>query len=100
MKRKILICLFILILAAPPPSHALIKRSDTARFASGLTRALFSPLQIPLQALKGTTNGPPIAGTLIGLVSGTFGTVTNLVGGTFEMVGAAAPYAKYGLLAL
>jgi hypothetical protein len=50
--------------------------------------------------LRGTFNGPPLLGTVGGLFSGTIGTLTNIVGGVFDMTAASAPYAKYAVFAL
>ena len=71
---------------------------DTNRFTYGFKRVLMAPFQIPYQMLRGTVQGPPLIGTVAGVLQGTFQTVGNLVGGAFDMGAAAAPYAKYAVL--
>ncbi|MBI4395349.1 MAG: hypothetical protein HY583_04020 [Candidatus Omnitrophica bacterium] len=73
---------------------------DTNRFTYGFQRLLLAPFQIPIQVLQGTLYGPPIVGTLGGVLTGTFSTISNLVGGTFDMAASVAPYAKYAVFAL
>ena len=83
----------------PAPLFASVSR-DLNRFTYGLQRAIAAPFQIPLQALRGTVSGPPLVGTVGGVLRGTADTVGGLVGGSFHMAVAAAPYAKYAALAL
>ena len=99
MKRRIAICLLVILLAVPAPAFAAL-RSDTARFTSGFGRVLMAPFHIPLHMLRGTAQGAPGFGTVGGVLTGTFATVGNLVGGAFDMTAAAAPYAKYAVFAL
>ena len=96
MKRKITLWVFVFSLFLPPALFA-EGYQDTNRFAYGFQRMLVAPFQIPLNTLEGTFNGPPVTGTLNGVLSGTVQTVTDLVGGAFDMVAAASPYAKYAL---
>ena len=70
---------------------------DTNRFTYGFKRVVAAPFQIPIRTLQGTFYGPFIAGTVGGILQGTFSTVGDLVGGVFDMGAAAAPYAKYAL---
>lgn len=74
--------------------------SDTNRFAYGFQRMLLAPFRIPIGLLQGTAYGPPVVGTLSGVFGGTVQTVTDLVGGAFDMAAAASPYAKYAVFAL
>ena len=72
---------------------------DTNRFTYGFKRVLAAPFQLPAYLFKGTFYGPPLIGTLGGVVQGTFQTVGELVGGIFDMGAALAPYAKYAAFA-
>ena len=98
MKRKLILFIFLLSFFLSRPLFAAVYQ-DTNRFASGFQRILLAPLRIPLNTLQGTFHGPPIIGTLGGVLGGTVQTVTDLVGGTFDMAAAASPYAKYALFA-
>lgn len=100
MSRKLIALMLICFLFCLPSAFALVRASDTNRFAGGAQRLLFAPLQIPLQVLNGTMNGPFLVGPLVGVVNGAFRTVGDLAGGVFDMTAAAAPYAKYALFAL
>ncbi|OGW85291.1 MAG: hypothetical protein A3C35_05010 [Omnitrophica bacterium RIFCSPHIGHO2_02_FULL_46_11] len=95
MKRKLIVgCLMFSILLTP---LAFAGYQDTNRFAYGLRRVFLAPFRIPFNTLRGTVYGPPITGTLQGVVVGAAQTVTDLAGGTFDMAAAAAPYAKYAI---
>lgn len=72
---------------------------DTNRFTYGFKRLVAAPFQIPIRTLQGTLYGPFISGTVGGVFQGAFYTIGDLVGGVFDMGAAAAPYAKYALLA-
>lgn len=104
MKRsfasKCFILLVVIFLLTQIPAFALIDSSDTARFAGGFQRVLLSAFQLPFQVVNQTLNGPIGVGTVYGAVTGTVRTVSDMVGGTFDMAAAAAPYAKYAALAL
>lgn len=100
MKQKILLLLAISLLLLPPPVSALVDPRDTRTFTSGFQRLLLSPFQLPVQTLNYTFRGPLVIGTIQGVLIGATRTVTDLVGGTFEMVASSAPYAKYAAFAL
>lgn len=101
MGRKLFACILVCLILLPPPTFALgVNAYDTNRFAGGVQRLLMAPFQIPIQMLNGTVRGPLLFGTLGGVFTGLFRTVGDLAGGTFDMVAAAAPYAKYALFAL
>ena len=96
LKRKVVIGFLVLLLFLPSPLFAKEYR-DTNRFVSGFWRIFMAPFRLPFYMVKGTIYGPPIVGTAQGVVVGTFSTVTDLVGGIFDMAAAAAPYAKYAI---
>ena len=97
--RKISALALFLVLSFAPLSHTASLQQDTNRFSAGFKRVIGAPFQIPYQALRGTFYGPPGIGTIGGVLQGTFTTVGELAGGAFDMATAAAPYAKYALLA-
>lgn len=70
---------------------------DTNRFSYGFRRLLIAPFQIPIRTIQGTLYGPLVTGTIGGIFQGAFYTVSDLVGGVFDMGAAAAPYAKYAV---
>ena len=95
MKRKTLFWLFLLLILLPATVFA--EYQDTNRFTYGFRRMLMAPFRLPYNTLRGTFYGPPVTGTLGGVMSGTFQTVNDLMGGAFDMAASAAPYAKYAL---
>jgi hypothetical protein len=97
MKRKLIIGMIALSLFVPANLFAQSLYRDTNRFSSGAQRLLLAPFQIPIQTFLGTARGPLVMGTLGGVLTGTFRTVGDLIGGVFDMGAAAVPYAKYGL---
>ena len=101
MKRlRAVICLILILVLFPAPLFAQSVYQDTNRFTYGFKRVLAAPFQIPIQMLQGTLYGPPVVGTLGGVLLGTSRTVGDLIGGVFDMAAAAAPYAKYAVFAL
>ena len=97
MKPRVAVCLILILVLFPSPLFAASLYQDTNRFTYGFQRILLAPFQIPIQMFQGTLYGPPVVGTLGGVLTGTFRTVGDLVGGTFDMAASAAPYAKYAL---
>ena len=67
-------------------------RSDASigGMIKGLGDIVGGVLTIPVQTLQGTFTGPPIIGTVSGLLSGTFTGVGRTIGGTFQLLGSAA----------
>lgn len=98
MKRKALVWLILFQLIFPAPSFALVRASDTNRFTIGFMRIVTAPFQMISETLNGALSGPPLFGVVNGVLNGTIQTVANIVGGTFDMAAAAAPYAKYAVL--
>ena len=97
MNRKTILWISVFLIAFAFVPFAEAAYQDTNRFTYGFQRVLPAPFQIPVQMLQGTMYGPPITGTLGGIFGGVFSTVSNLVGGTFDMAASAAPYAKYAV---
>ena len=101
MKLKLAACLLICLALLPAPLFAASGFSqDTNRFSYGFQRILLAPFRIPIHTYQGTMYGPPLIGTLGGVLTGTVRTVTDMVGGAFDMAAAAAPYAKYAAFAI
>ena len=80
-----------LCIASPRPAEA--------NLISGLTKIVAGVFQLPVSILAGTFTGPPVIGTLMGAVNGTFRTVSFIAGGATELAldgvslaKAAAPY--------
>jgi len=101
MGKKCVLAGFVLtFLIGIMPSFAIADDAENiAGFANGFTRILSSAFQLPIKLATDTLTQPFPLGILYGVVDGTVSTVTNLVGGTFEMAAAAAPYAKYAWIA-
>lgn len=100
MKIRILTAFLIFFLMLQAPLFAIVNPNDTAQFSSGFQRILMSAFQLPFQVISQTLSGPPGIGTVSGVVYGGIRTVTDVVGGLFQMGAAAAPYAKYAMFAL
>ena len=75
-----------LLLAVPQTAHAALGRALGSLIA-GL-------IEIPRATLAGTFGGPPVVGTVFGLLSGAVNTVGYLANGTLELAGSAIPLAK------
>ena len=97
--KKSLAGAVVVILLLSLPAFAVNARPDTDRFTHGAERVLLAPFQIPVQTYRWTRYGPPITGTLSGVLVGAVRTVTDLLGGLFDMTAAAVPYAKYAFFA-
>ena len=64
-----------------------------AGLLSGLMRIVSGIIEIPRSTLVGTFSGPPIVGTVGGVLAGAFNSVTMVVGGVFETVASLVPLA-------
>jgi len=95
--KKICLLILVYLISFLPFSQAASIYQDTNRFSYGFKRVLGAPFQLPFHALYGTFYGPLGVGTVGGVLKGGFSTVTELVGGAFDMGAAAAPYAKYAV---
>ena len=100
MSRKILIWFLMFSLLFLPSASAVVDPRDTRTFMSGFQRILLAPFQLPFRVIQGTLTGPIGVGTIQGVLVGATRTVTDLVGGVFEMAASTAPYAKYAVFAL
>lgn len=89
----------VLLTAGAGTARAAGTAEDTARFTRGFGRVFTGIFQLPYHLFNSSFTRPPIVGTLEGAFKGTFYTLTNVVGGVFDMGAAAAPYAKYALFA-
>jgi hypothetical protein len=92
-KTGLWVALFFWLCAAPA-AHA-VEYSDTARFTQGFGKVITAPFQAPIEIVQGMFTPFPPYGIVKGALSGTYHTVTGLLGGLWDMAGAAAPYAKY-----
>lgn len=64
----------------------------------GIMRILTAGFQLPVYLVQKTLSGPPLVGTIDGALSGTYYTLSALLGGTFDIARGTVPYAKYMLL--
>ncbi len=74
-----------ILLGGAPHAHAGLIR--------GVGRILAGVLEVPRSILVGTFTGPPIVGTLLGVVNGTVNGVMSIAGGALEIAGSAVPLA-------
>ena len=65
-----------------------------AGIVHGLMSIVGGVLQVPFQILAGTLNGPPILGTVSGILSGTLQGTGMILGGTWETAMGAVDLAK------
>jgi hypothetical protein len=98
MAKKIVCYLLLSLFLCAQSAWAVVDPRDTSRFMYGFQKILSSTIQLPLQTIQSTLRGPIGLGTVQGVLTGTAGTVTNMVGGLFDMAAASAPYAKYAVL--
>lgn len=63
----------------------------------GFTRIFSSVYQLPFYLFQKTFYGPPVVGTVDGVITGAYYTVSNLTGGLFDIARGAVPYGKYML---
>lgn len=61
----------------------------------GFFRIFTAAFQLPIYLIQKTLNGPPIVGTIDGVLTGTFYTISSVTGGAFDLARGAIPYAKY-----
>ena len=79
-----IVALTAIVLIVPPMPAA------HASLLHGLLSIAAGILEIPRATLAGTFGGPPIVGTLIGVLSGTFRGLGLVTGGALETAAAAA----------
>ena len=63
----------------------LMMTTASADIVRGVQKILMGVLGVPLDTIAGTFSGPPIIGTLMGMLHGLFNGVTMVLGGTFEL---------------
>lgn len=63
----------------------------------GFFRIFTAAFQTPVYLIQKTLTGPPVIGTVDGVVTGTFYTLSSLMGGAFDIARGAVPYAKYAI---
>ena len=88
LRRLTLFCVSVvlcLVIGATPAQADLIR---------GLGKIVAGVFAIPVGALVGTLNGPPLLGTVLGVASGAINTIGLVAGGTFEIAASAVPIAK------
>lgn len=65
-----------------------------AGIVRGVQGLLMGVLQIPLQTLAGTFNGPPVIGTALGALNGAMRTVGMVTSGAVELAASGLGIAK------
>ena len=83
--RLIVVVSLVSLLAMPSPAHADIVR--------GLMRIIGGVLEIPRSALVGTFTGPPILGTVGGVLVGAVNGIGMVASGALETIVSAIPLA-------
>ena len=79
----------VLVVAPPnPPAHAFLG----ALFA-GISDLIQGVFALPVHILAGTMSGPPIIGTVGGVLTGAMQTVTSTTRGVFRLLTVAIPIA-------
>lgn len=63
----------------------------------GFFRILTAAFQLPRFLVYKTMSGPPLVGTVDGVLTGTFAMVSSLMGGVFDIAKGTVPYGKYAL---
>ena len=61
----------------------------------GFTRLLGAVFQLPRHLIQRTFSGPPVVGTIDGILAGTYFTLAETIGGAFDLIRGTIPYAKY-----
>lgn len=87
--------LFFLCLSRPAFAENPIR--DTVTILTGASQIAGGALALPTEILKGTVSSFPF-GIITGTIRGTAKTLKGVLGGSFNVVRGAAPYAKYAAL--
>jgi hypothetical protein len=95
MKKSLLFLLFLCLISL----QNVYAESGLPLVARGAGRTLFSVLEIPKEMIVHGGQAFPL-GLVGGVIGGTMKAVAGTVVGAVDMARGAAPYAKYGLLAL
>ena len=70
-----------------------ISSTAEAAIVKGLQEVVAGLLQLPLSTLSGTFHGPPVIGTVNGVLAGTMDTLSYTARGVMGLAGAAIPSA-------
>ena len=81
----VVVIIVAIALINPPAAHADILR--------GLLRVVGGVLEVPRSALVGTFSGPPVFGTVVGMLAGAVNGVGMVVGGGIEVAASIVPLA-------
>lgn len=93
-ERKVLpVLLFLHVLGMVVPP--ILNADSTGRFMRGFFNTTTGAMQIPYHVVNSTFTKPLPFGVVDGVLRGTVMSLTQIVGGVFDMGAAAAPYAKY-----
>ncbi len=79
------VALVLLLGPATPKAHA--------GFLDGVGDVVAGAFALPLDILSGTFSGPPVIGTVSGVLNGAMHTIGYTARGVFKLAGAAAPVA-------
>ena len=86
MRRRALILATVVALMAPAaPAHASV--------LGGVADLLHGVLALPLGILSGTFSGPPVIGTVHGILAGSVNTISYTARGLLQLAGTAIPAA-------
>ena len=89
MRRLLMTCGIVFTLMAGPPVQ--VVHADSNDLIGGIGDIVGGVFALPLGVLQGTMTGPPIIGTLGGILSGTFQALGMTTRGVFKVVGSAVP---------
>ena len=89
MRRFATVGLWIAVLVCGLPAGV-----AHASLVGGVTDLVQGVFALPMGILGGTISGPPIIGTINGLLHGTFATVGYTARGLMQLTGAAIPAAS------
>jgi len=91
--KALLAC--FLLLAGPLPILWAGDAQNISYMERGIYRILTAAFQLPRYLIQKTFTGPPILGTVDGALTGTFYTISSVMGGAFDIARGVVPYAKY-----
>lgn len=104
MKQKQVLLILLMtagiFFLAPHPSLRADDIQNINYIERGFSRILTAAFQLPRYLIYKTLSGPPLIGTIDGALTGTFYTISSLMGGVFDIARGAVPYGKYAAVAL
>ena len=92
MRAWLLTALLVIGFVVAPPAPAAHAFLDN--LFAGIGDIVQGAFALPIQVLAGTLNGPPIIGTVGGVLSGAMQTVTLTLRGVFRLATVAIPIAS------